>query len=131
MVVRMRNVPDRLVYLNSWSLVHGSMGREGHRTSRRWSFVKRRMPLGSQALKACSLTLLPTLTLCFLCVDENVIRQLPVPVDMPCFPHLDRLYALKPSAKINSFVVKLPLAMVFYHSNREVTNTEIKDRVID
>lgn len=101
-------------------------------------------PLGGGALskegchwgvKHCSLTLLPALTLGFLCGGENVIRQLPVSAHKPCFPHLDGLYPLKPSAKINSFinsfVVKLPLAMIFYHSNREVTSTEIKDRVRD
>jgi hypothetical protein len=61
------------------------------------------------------------LSVCFLCLDENVISQLP---DSPTMPYLSGHSGLSScNRKPKSIFYKLFLVNVFYHSNGEAANT--------
>lgn len=68
----MRNVPQWLPYLNTGSAVDGAIW--GHGTFRRYSLARGSTLVGAGFSASCSL--------CFLCVDKDVVSQLPAPASM-------------------------------------------------
>lgn len=107
----MRNVPQRLMDLKTcspiwWCCLRGL-----------WNlYVVGRMSLG-QALMVQSFILLPGLLLCFLPAAE--MWPLTFPLSQPSWSH-----PLEPEARINSFLRKLTLVKVLYHSYRYLTDAE-------
>lgn len=83
-----------------------------------------------QSLKLYNLTLLPVLIFCFLCMDWNVISQLPAPPTMAffwqlsCLPHHDWLYTPGTIKQNKLFLLYVAFARVLDCSKRKVTNTE-------
>ena len=77
----MRSVSHGLEYLNTCPPVPGAAW-GGYRTFRRYILAGGSVSLG-QTLKVYNLTSLSGHSLCFLSVDKNVTRQLPVPDAMP------------------------------------------------
>lgn len=64
-----------------------------------------------------------SLSLCFLCTDENVMSQLPAPDAKPSSPTVMDFIPLEKWLNKLLFLYVLLLAMVFYHSLRKLTNT--------
>lgn len=54
-----------------------------------------------------SLTLLPLTVSCFLCVDKDVISQIPSPLTIPCLPSYDGIYLAFWNSKPNLFMIFL------------------------
>lgn len=107
----MRNVLQRLMNLKTWSPIWWCCLRG------LWNLdVVGRMSLG-RTLMLQSFILLPVLLLCFLPAAE--MWPLTFPLCQPPWSH-----PVEPEARINSFLCKLTLVKVLYHSYRYLTDAE-------
>ena len=86
-VVPMRNVPYRCIYLNTCFSV-GSTVWGNYGTFRGWSLAGGRKSLeeGFTSFLPICLPISCSSSLCFLCVDENVTSVLPASYGVPCLP---------------------------------------------
>lgn len=119
MLLWLRNVPCRLMYLSTWSLIGGLIW-EGYETFKRL----RKYVMAGRALRVYSLTL-PTScspsTSCVwlkMCAAGSCSASMhPLPAVMPFL----RSWALplQPQAKRKPFLLKSLLVMAFYHSNKQ------------
>lgn len=95
-----------------------------------WNPWKCSLAARSMALRVCSLTSLHILSLCFLCLNKNVTIHFSLLLPAGhIFPTTMYLNLLEPEAEIN--LLKSILVLVFYHSNRKVTNTGLKIHIRD